>query len=134
MAEQTEGSITINASATLTVGGVTMTRDTDPNTAPTAGPGGTGSATKFFEDLNTTVANTTVTIGSGVKLGNGSGERDGRGMGTVGDGEGVGVGIGGVGTDEGKGDGEGAGPGIPPPGLDGDDDGAPVAGTRTRRE
>src|SRR5204862_217208 len=42
---QSAGQVTVNASVTVTVGGVTMTRDTDPATANIgAGPNGTGPA------------------------------------------------------------------------------------------
>ena len=44
------GTVTINASVSLTVGGLTLTRDTDPLTLAGAGPGGTGPATKVFKD------------------------------------------------------------------------------------
>jgi hypothetical protein len=42
------GTVVVNASVTLTVGGVSMTRDTDPVTLPVAGPGGSGPATVTF--------------------------------------------------------------------------------------
>jgi hypothetical protein len=52
----TAGVVTGNASVTLTVGGVTMTRDTDPATANVgAGPGGSGPAVKTFVDANITI-------------------------------------------------------------------------------
>src|SRR5207249_1363725 len=38
----------INAYTAVDVGGVTLTRDTDPVTGPTAGPDGTGPATKVY--------------------------------------------------------------------------------------
>jgi uncharacterized repeat protein (TIGR01451 family) len=46
----TPGTVTVNASTTFQVDstGVTVTRDTDPNTPATAGPGGTGPAQKMF--------------------------------------------------------------------------------------
>jgi Prealbumin-like fold domain len=44
------GTVTINASVSLTVGGVALTRDTDPVTLAPSGPGGTGPATKVFVD------------------------------------------------------------------------------------
>ena len=44
----TAGTTTINATVTLVVGGVTLTRDTDPATLVGAGPGGTGPATKTW--------------------------------------------------------------------------------------
>jgi hypothetical protein len=44
----TAGTVTGNASTTITVGGVVLTRDTDPITVPTAGPGGSGPAVKTF--------------------------------------------------------------------------------------
>jgi hypothetical protein len=44
----TAGLVTINGSVVLAVGGVVLTRDTDPATGPTAGPGGTGPVTKTY--------------------------------------------------------------------------------------
>jgi hypothetical protein len=44
----TAGTVTGNASVTLFVGGESLTRDTDPETEPTAGPGGSGPAIKHF--------------------------------------------------------------------------------------
>jgi len=50
------GVVTGNASVTLTLGGVTVTRDTDPATANIpAGPGGSGPAVKTFVDANITI-------------------------------------------------------------------------------
>src|SRR5439155_1368038 len=46
------GSVTVNASTVFSVGGVSLTRDTDPATGPVAGPGGTGPAGKTFVDAN----------------------------------------------------------------------------------
>src|SRR5262249_51616296 len=46
----TAGQVTGNAYVTLDVGGVSLTRDTDPTTTATAGPGGTRPAVKTFED------------------------------------------------------------------------------------
>ena len=48
----TAGTVTINATTTLVVGGVTLTRDTDPATVSIpAGPGGSGPVQKIYEDL-----------------------------------------------------------------------------------
>jgi hypothetical protein len=48
----TAGIVTLNAVTTLVVGGVTLTRDTDPTTVTIpAGPGGSGPATKIYENL-----------------------------------------------------------------------------------
>jgi peptidyl-tRNA hydrolase len=53
----TAGTVTGNASVTLVVGGVTLTRDTDPATADVgSGPGGSGSATKVFVDARIRIA------------------------------------------------------------------------------
>jgi hypothetical protein len=52
----TAGTVTINASTTFSVGGVSLTRDTDPATPAIAGPGGTGPASKVFEDARVTIA------------------------------------------------------------------------------
>ncbi|HUQ78348.1 MAG TPA: SpaA isopeptide-forming pilin-related protein [Patescibacteria group bacterium] len=43
------GTVTVNASVALTVSAQNIVRDTDPSTATTAGPGGTGPATKVFK-------------------------------------------------------------------------------------
>lgn len=49
IASNAAGTFTANASATATVGGVTLTRDTDPATANIgAGPGGSGPAVKVY--------------------------------------------------------------------------------------
>src|SRR4029077_15454139 len=58
------GTVTINGSTTFSVGGVSLTRDTDPATPPTAGPGGPGPAVKFFEDLVTQDSAAAVRVGS----------------------------------------------------------------------
>ncbi|MFL5981692.1 MAG: beta strand repeat-containing protein [Gaiellaceae bacterium] len=50
------GSVTINASTTFAVGGVTLTRDTDPATPAVAGPNGSGPATKTFVDASISIA------------------------------------------------------------------------------
>jgi prealbumin domain-containing protein len=53
----TAGTFTANATGTVTIDGVTMTRDTDPATSSTpSGPGGSGPATKTFVDANITIA------------------------------------------------------------------------------
>src|SRR5207249_5008089 len=52
----TAGTFTANASDTVTMGGVTVTRDTDPATASIgAGPGGSGPAVKTYEDARITI-------------------------------------------------------------------------------
>ena len=50
------GTVTINASTTFAVGGVTLIRDTDPATPAVAGPNGSGPATKTFVDARITIA------------------------------------------------------------------------------
>src|SRR5260370_354031 len=50
------GQVVGNASTTFVLNGVTLTRDTDPATATVAGPGGSGPATKTFEDARITIA------------------------------------------------------------------------------
>ena len=55
------GSVTINASTTVSVGGSSLTRDTDPATPATAGPGGTGPAAKTFVDANIQITPATAT-------------------------------------------------------------------------
>jgi len=53
----TAGKVTGNASVTLSVGGVSLTRDTDPATALIgAGPGGSGPAVKTYVDAWITIA------------------------------------------------------------------------------
>jgi hypothetical protein len=49
------GTVTINASTTFSVGGVSLTRDTDPATPAIAGPGGSGPASKVFEDARISI-------------------------------------------------------------------------------
>ena len=44
----TAGTVTGNASVQFLLGGVLLTRDTDPNTPATSGPGGSGPAIKHF--------------------------------------------------------------------------------------
>lgn len=46
------GLFTANASVSISVAGVTMTRNTTPGDAVSAGPGGTGPATKRYVDAN----------------------------------------------------------------------------------
>jgi hypothetical protein len=48
----TAGKVTGNASVNLTIGGVSLSRDTNPNTPATAGPGGSGPAVKTYVDAN----------------------------------------------------------------------------------
>src|SRR5439155_714623 len=51
------GKVTGNASVTLVIGGVTVTRDTNPATATVpAGPGGSGPAVKTFVDARINIA------------------------------------------------------------------------------
>src|SRR5262249_25410540 len=58
----TAGQVTGNASVTVPLKGVTMTRDTDPATpAIGAGPGGSGPAVKTFVDANITINPPTAT-------------------------------------------------------------------------
>ncbi|HLG00806.1 MAG TPA: prealbumin-like fold domain-containing protein, partial [Acidimicrobiia bacterium] len=53
------GKVTGNASVSLSVGGVALTRDTDPATAAVgAGPGGSGPAVKTFVDARITITPT----------------------------------------------------------------------------
>src|SRR4029079_13870433 len=53
----TSGKVTGNAAVTLTIGGVTLTRDTNPATANIgAGPGGSGPAVKTFVDAFITIS------------------------------------------------------------------------------
>jgi hypothetical protein len=62
----TAGTFTANATGTVTIDGVTMSRDTDPATSSTpSGPGGSGPATKTFVDANITIgpAEATNTVG-----------------------------------------------------------------------
>ncbi|MFM7225204.1 MAG: beta strand repeat-containing protein [Actinomycetota bacterium] len=55
----TTGTTTGNAATTLSVGGVTLNRDTDPATDdPTAGPDGSGPAVKTWYDTPTTTTTT----------------------------------------------------------------------------
>ena len=46
----TAGFVTINGTTTFTVSAQSLTRDTDPATAPTSGPGGSGPVTKQYVD------------------------------------------------------------------------------------
>lgn len=55
----TAGTVTLNATTTLAVGGVTLTRDTDPSTTPTAGPEGSGPATKIYVEPKIKIEKTT---------------------------------------------------------------------------
>ena len=52
----TAGLTVANATATLSVAGVSLTRDTDPATGITAGPGGSGPATKQWVDARISIA------------------------------------------------------------------------------
>src|SRR5439155_1662952 len=52
----TGGKVVGNAAVTLTLAGVTITRDTNPATSTIPGPGGSGPATKTFVDANITIA------------------------------------------------------------------------------
>src|SRR5262249_16035900 len=45
-----------NASVTLTLAGLTVTRDTDPATAPPSGPGGSGPKVKTYVDASIAIA------------------------------------------------------------------------------
>src|SRR5262249_48812761 len=63
----TAGRTTANASASLTVGGVSLTRDTNPATANVgAGPGGSGPAVKTWVDANITITPSPATNEVGV--------------------------------------------------------------------
>jgi hypothetical protein len=50
------GTFTANASGTVTINGVTMSRDTDPATATTSGTGGSGPAVKKYVDAAISIA------------------------------------------------------------------------------
>jgi uncharacterized repeat protein (TIGR01451 family) len=50
------GTVTVNATTTFLVGGVSLTRDTDPATGTVSGPGGSGPATKVFVDARISIA------------------------------------------------------------------------------
>lgn len=57
----TAGTVTINGYTTFTVAGRSLSRDTDPNTAATSGPGGTGPVTKTYVDASIALSPLTAT-------------------------------------------------------------------------